>query len=73
VEKRLVTAQARKALKRAIKKHGSQAELARALGFHRQNVNRMLKSGHIPAKHLRLLEQVSGEPREQFRADLYER
>ena len=47
-------------IKQAIAAIGSQAALADALGVTQQNVSAWLRTGFVPVKHIRAVEQATG-------------
>lgn len=47
-------------IQQAIHAIGSQAKLAKALGCTQQNVSTWLKTGHVPTKWIRAVEQATG-------------
>ena len=61
------------AVRRAIKKAGSRAELARKLGVSRQTIHHWEDGRPVPPKRCVLIETVFGIPRELFRPDIYGR
>jgi DNA-binding transcriptional regulator YdaS (Cro superfamily) len=60
-----------KAMASAIEAVGSQTALAKILKCTPQNVQRMCATGHVPPKHVLLIESASGVSRSLLRPDLY--
>ncbi|WP_373489974.1 transcriptional regulator [Parasphingorhabdus sp.] len=63
---------ARRALKRAIEKAGSQAEMARLCGNSQPAVWQWLKRGNVlPAEYVLRVEAATGVSRHDLRPDIY--
>ncbi|WP_091784997.1 transcriptional regulator [Paraburkholderia steynii] len=59
------------AIERACSNVGGQSALARLLQCTPQNVQKMCRTGRIPAHHVLKIERVAGVPRHEQRPDLY--
>ena len=58
-------------IKKAVTKAGGQRALARALNVSAAYVNKMVKTGHVPAEQCRAIERLTGVTAKSLRPDIF--